>query len=155
MEPKALANLNGTLVSSPVKQSRDVSQTVPSTPAFNRRDSYAWIRTPPEQKSTENGDMDWDQCELTPVPRTPAPEEIHRFAEEIMPETPTAAFTMDDESDLMTARTCPPKNKYGSLGEGVLSPEKDTQVMMRLMAARRKSLQFAPKVGSPLSKTWT
>jgi hypothetical protein len=155
MEPKALANLNGTLVTSPVKQSREAVQTVPSTPAFNRRDSYAWIRTPPEQLEGDADDgeaIDWDQCELTPVPRTPAPEEIHRFVEEIVPETPTVAIHLG-EDDLMM-RTCPPKNKYGELGQGILSPEKDTQVMMRLMAARRKSLQFAPKVASPLSKTW-
>jgi len=154
MEPKALANLNGTLISSSAKQSREPIQPTPSTPAFNRRDSYAWIRTPPDQvQDNENGgDFDWDQCELTPVPRTPAPEEIHRFVENLIPETPTVAINLGDED--LSMRTCPPKNKYSDLGAGVLSPEKDAQVMMRLMAARRKSLQFAPRVASPLSKAW-
>lgn len=33
--------------------------------------------------------------------------------------------------------------------------ERNLGVMMRLNAARRKSLQFAPKVGSPLARSWT
>jgi hypothetical protein len=41
----------------------------------------------------------------------------------------------------------------GSGGEmGWLEEKKDESVMARLMAARRKSLQFAPKVGSPLAR---
>lgn len=54
----------------------------------------------------------------------------------------------------MLTRTCPPKSTsaYSVLGEGVLKREKDEGVLMRLMAARRKSLQFAPKVGSPLAR---
>jgi hypothetical protein len=159
MEPKALANLNGAVVSSPVKVSRETAQTAPHTPSFNRRDSYAWIRTPPENfecGADENGgaSVDWGHCDLTPVPRTPAPEEIQRFAEGIMPGTPTVALNFGQEDELLM-KTCPPKNKYSELGKGVLSPEKDSHVMMRLMAARRKSLQFAPKVASPLSRAWS
>jgi hypothetical protein len=53
-------------------------------------------------------------------------------------------------------RTCPPKRNrsYAEIGAGVLSREKDEGLIQRLMAARRKSLQFAPKIGSPLSKAW-
>ena len=38
------------------------------------------------------------------------------------------------------------------MGARFLSENKDETVMMRLMAARRKSLQWAPKVGSPLAR---
>ena len=45
------------------------------------------------------------------------------------------------------------KGYLGSGGEmGWLEEKKDESVMARLMAARRKSLQFAPKVGSPLAR---
>jgi hypothetical protein len=112
-----------------------------------------WMRTPPEQSDGENGE-NWDDCLLTPVPPTPAPEDIAQYAANITPETPSADADDWTRAALLT-RTCPPKsNPYEGLGEGILSPEKDQQVLMRLMAARRKSLQFAPKVGSPLAKTW-
>lgn len=61
--------------------------------------------------------------------------------------------------------TCPPKKSdrdaFGVDGEGqgeideVLGRrggEGDRGVMARLLMARRKSLQFAPKVGSPLAR---
>lgn len=169
MEPKALASLNGVLMSTPAKtghsnQAREC-HTAPSTPA-NRRDSGLWMRTPeddpsPQDKDAEGEDEDaeWDMSGmLTPVPKTPAPEMIARFAADVTPDTPSEFD--DDESvgasrEELMMRTCPPKSsKYQVMGAGILSPEKDQGVMMRLMAARRKSLQFAPKIGSPLARTW-
>ena len=156
MEPKALANLNGTIVSSPVKEPR-----APNTP-MNRRDSTMWMHTPSEQDENEGNDgdeeLEWSCVLLTPVPKTPAPDAVVRYAAEL-PETPCGAEYDDIDSsptkqELMT-RTCPPKaNPYRDMGAGILSREKDEQVLQRLMAARRKSLQFAPKIGSPLSRTW-
>ena len=161
MEPKALANMNGTLVSSPSKTDvyRDIG-TVLSTP-MNRRDSTVWMHTPSDQGEEEADDIEWSRFILTPVPKTPAPEMIAQYAANL-PETPSGSAGSDDADNdsttklaLMT-RTCPPPkhSEYQDLGEGVLSSEKDEQVLLRLMAARRKSLQFAPRVGSPLSKTW-
>ncbi|TQV96926.1 Breast cancer suppressor protein BRCT [Cordyceps javanica] len=151
MEPKALANKNGTLVSTPAKQ----------TSSYNRRQSGIWIQTPPEQTEGEEqgDDIEWSEFILSPVPKTPTPETISRYATD-GPETPSQG----DKSDLsvsreeMLMRTCPPKpnggGAYDRMGDGVLSPHKDERVLMRLMAARRKSLQFAPKIASPLSKSW-
>ncbi|XP_044715424.1 Breast cancer suppressor protein BRCT [Hirsutella rhossiliensis] len=161
MEPKALANLNGTVVSSPAK---GASSRTPNSPA-NRRDSTIWMRTPSdqdEQGDADDDDLEWSCVLLTPVPKTPAPEAVARYAAEL-PETP---YGDDDEHDddyvdsspagqALVTRTCPPKrNQYRDMGEGILARDKDEQVLMRLMAARRKSLQFAPKIGSPLSRTW-
>lgn len=188
MEPKTLANLNGTLIPTPVRNNNNTpsrassgaAAAVPSTPATNksgsrRRESALWIRTP--EDAIQNGDdgnsflhdegddMDWNACILTPVPKTPAPEAIARFAANINPDTPTTdSFDGDEDplhmqspGDLMT-RTCPPKatasSAFRDMGAGILQREKDEGVLMRLMAARRKSLQFAPKVASPLSKSW-
>ncbi|GAB0137145.1 hypothetical protein EsDP_00005425 [Epichloe bromicola] len=152
MEPKAIANLNGTIVASTNKTSGP-----PSTPK-NRRESTLWMRTPPEQSDEDDEkDLEWSCALLTPVPKTPAPEALAKYASEL-PETPSS----QEDTDLMSptkhillTRTCPLKEgRYHDLGHGILGRDKDEQVMMRLMAARRKSLQFAPKIGSPLARTW-
>jgi len=178
MEPRAIANLNGMLVPTPV---RSVSQgsgprdkQSPSTPVSGRRSSALWIRTPEDNSGEQDGDDDsghedteWNAV-LTPVPKTPAPEAVARYAANLSPATPSDSTVygqdhMDEDDDedsqraaLMT-RTCPPKPAaptFFELGVGILSREKDESVLLRLMAARRKSLQFAPKVGSPLARTW-
>ncbi|KAK7748354.1 hypothetical protein SLS62_008722 [Diatrype stigma] len=169
MEPKALANFNGTLVT-PMKanapQPREC-QTVPNNHVA-RRDSteWQWQHSPSDQDNGE--EVRWEQQHnwgdgdsmLTPVPKTPAPEAIAQYAMDLPPETPAPA-EMDYEEDPLVdgdqllARTCPPKQaRYADLGEGLLNRDKDQSVLMRLMAARRKSLQFAPKIASPLSKAW-
>lgn len=175
MEPRAIANLNGMLVPTPARNNSNAasraSQPAPSTPANGRRASALWIRTPDDNASEEDaeGDIEHEDTEwagaLTPVPKTPAPDAFARYVDNLSPATPTD-FTMDmqdveegnDEEarhEAMMTRTCPPKpTLFLELGEGILSREKDERVLLRLMAARRKSLQFAPKVASPLSKTW-
>ncbi|KAF4983302.1 hypothetical protein FDECE_17333 [Fusarium decemcellulare] len=159
MEPKALANMNGTLVTSPAK---GASRTAPTTP-INRRESTAWMYTPSEpDEDEEMEDHDWSEAILTPVPKTPAPEAVARYAANLAPETPSAGDYDDDDDlddsptkDALLTRTCPPKsNAYREMGAGILRQEKDDHVLLRLMAARRKSLQFAPKIGSPLARAW-
>lgn len=173
MEPKALANMNGMLVSTPARSvSNPIGNrecyTAPRTPK-NRRESSLWMRTP-EDEGTADIDADgepvdedaseWEAGFLMPVPKTPAPEVIARYAANVAPETPSGASEYsedplnDPKAELMT-RTCPPKQPtYYEMGVGILQAQKDEGVLMRLMAARRKSLQFAPKVGSPLARTW-
>lgn len=199
MEPQALLNMNGLVVETPVKQISDPSndmrkcRTAPVTPK-NRRDSSLWMRTPDNECSAEKrrsygaagsngqnetdadsyGEPGWDMMPLlTPVPKTPAPEAIARYAAKIAYTSPhgsdagNSSYYDDDGDDTLhsmqfgqeplVTRTCPPKQRatsYHGLGAGILTREKDEGVLMRLMAARRKSLQFAPKIGSPLSKTW-
>ena len=186
MEPQSLANMNGLVVKTPPKQTltnASVSgrecRTAPATP-MNRRDSALWVRTPEEERSNGDGDNDSDadgygepDWTLTPVPKTPAPEVIARYAANVSPSSPygsdsgsyygaddddttVSSVGYDNQTPLIT-RTCPPKQRavsYNELGAGILSREKDQGVLMRLMAARRKSLQFAPKIASPLSKQW-
>lgn len=155
MEPKALANLNGTLVSSPTKNNNGLT---PGTP-MNRRQSTVWMHTPSDQGEEDKDDVDWSQFILTPVPKTPAPEAVARYAAEV-PETPSPSVgdeeLMNSPADqALLMRTCPPKaSVYQNMGEGIIGRDKDEQVVLRLMAARRKSLQFAPKVGSPLARAW-
>ncbi len=94
---------------------------------------------------------------LTPVPKTPAPEAVARFAAGITPEyVDLDGADSEATREELLQRTCPPKagSIYQDLGEGILAREKDEGVLQRLMAARRRSLQYAPKVGSPLAKAW-
>lgn len=176
MEPRAIANLNGMLVPTPSRHSLGSrgSQTAPSTPANGRRASALWIRTPEgadDQLSDEDEDDDDDsewRAALAPVPKTPAPEAVARYVANLTPATPSDStmytHDMDDDEEnddarraAMLTRTCPPKPAgpmIAGLGHGILSQDKDERVLMRLMAARRKSLQFAPKIGSPLARTW-
>lgn len=178
MEPKALANMNGTLVpnSAPRNTTREC-QTAPTTPApANRRDSGLWMHSPDDLENLGN-DLDLDQFDfdlpvdeewyntapLTPVPKTPAPEAIHRFAMEVTPDTPTTQADdlenvgIDDmmSREHLIQQTCPPKaqHMYKDLGAGILGRERDHNVARRLMDARRKSLAFAPKVSSPLARS--
>ncbi|KAL9946855.1 hypothetical protein D7B24_008913 [Verticillium nonalfalfae] len=141
------------MVTSPTKGSRD-AQTAPNTP-MNRRESTAWEHSPSDL--VEDDDQEW-QTLLTPVPQTPAPDALARYAADLTPGTPTATLSSSDDSPLsepMGMKTCPPKpNAYSEMGHGILDREKDDNVVRRLMAARRKSLQFAPKIGSPLARAW-
>ncbi|MBE3046299.1 hypothetical protein IMZ48_27935 [Candidatus Bathyarchaeota archaeon] len=148
MEPKAIANMNGTLVTSP----KGAPASAPSTP-LGRRASSVWMRTPSDKGDDEDGSV------LTPVPFTPATEAIARFVQNIT-DTPSEGEG-DEEGDesvisedgrKLVMMTCPPKKS--ELKERIFGATRDKSVMERLMAARRKSLQFAPKVGSPLAKAW-
>ena len=147
MEPKAIANMNGTLVPG-AKQ----PASAPSTP-LPRRASSVWMRTPSD-KGDEDEDGHWEHV-LTPVPFTPAPEAIQRFVQGIT-DTPSEGeenrSSTSEDGRKLVMMTCPPK-KSEVRGQ-VFSGERDRSVMERLMAARRKSMQFAPKVGSPLAKAW-
>ncbi|KAK3382958.1 hypothetical protein B0T24DRAFT_672893 [Lasiosphaeria ovina] len=200
MEPRSIANLNGMLVpagnpsaTTPARQTSSSfkgshtaphpSAPAPRTPAYNRRASSLWVRTPEDRghadDDADGSDDDKDDTDgewrgmLTPVPKTPAPEAVARYAAALTPGSLSSLQSCDgeyehgdddddDENDVdrrraaLMTRTCPPKASSSRviLGDGILARDKDQGVLMRLMAARRKSLQFAPKVGSPLAKAW-
>ncbi|KAL6891982.1 hypothetical protein GGI43DRAFT_425260 [Trichoderma evansii] len=152
MEPKTVSNQNGSAVSGSPKERRESSSSSSSPKTPNH--------TSEEQEEKEEEDIEWSNLILTPVPKTPAPEALMKFATETPSNLEDEDEYEDEESpslrreELMT-RTCPPKaQRFVELGGGILSRDSDENVMMRLMAARRKSLQFAPKVGSPLAKMW-
>lgn len=136
--------------------------TVPNN-HVSRRDSTVWMRTPSDHDEDEDApsEHDWDRAVnmLTPVPKTPAPEAVARFAMDVTPDSPsTLSYDDDDgEREQLLMRTCPPKkssNTFTDLGEDFMGQNKNPTFIMRLMEARRKSMQFAPKVASPLSKAW-
>ena len=146
MEPIALANMNG-FTSGP-----SAPQSAPNTP-LTRRSSAVWERTPSEHGDEEE-DGHWEHDILTPVPVTPAPEAIARYVEGITytPSEGEGSVEPSSEKQSLVMMTCPPKKR--GVKEEIFSGERDKRVVERLMAARRKSLQFAPKVASPLSRAW-
>jgi hypothetical protein len=164
MEPRALANLNGTLVPSSTTPSR-MSPTkeflnLPDTPFSSkrgRRESVEWVRSPASPTSDHNAD---ETLILSPVPATPAPETISAYGEEGLygDDTPGGQTPYFLHKEQLVQKTAPAGRRYVDseqderMGAGFLSEKKDESVMMRLMAARRKSLQWAPKVGSPLAR---
>lgn len=171
MEPRAFANLSGTLQPSasttparksmsPIKNPNSFTET-PLTSKSRRRDSVQWVRTPSSTSSGNDGKLGDLKLMLSPVPATPAPELISAYGEEGLygNETPSAQTPYFLKNDQLLQQTAPVR-KFGEFdgeqlgaGRGFLSETKDESVMMRLMAARRKSLQWAPKVGSPLARS--
>lgn len=168
MEPRALAKLNASLAPStpgptrparktmsPVKSTLFVLET-PFTSKAHRRDSVQWVRSPASSagdQSTED-----ETLVLSPVPATPAPEAISAYGEDGIygEETPSAQTPYFLHKEQLVQKTAPPGKRYfdGEGGNGgFLTEKKDESVMMRLMAARRKSLQWAPRVGSPLARS--
>ncbi|KAE8445705.1 hypothetical protein EG329_012884 [Mollisiaceae sp. DMI_Dod_QoI] len=172
MEPRALANLNGTLIPSsattPARNSQYMSPTkeflnldTPVTSKSRRRESVQWVHSP----STSSSGNDEQTLLLSPVPVTPAPETISAYGEEGLygDETPAGQTPYFLHKDQLVQKTAPAGRRFVdteqfegesrvSMGNGFLSEKKDESVMMRLMAARRKSLQWAPKIGSPLAR---
>ncbi|OBT43286.1 hypothetical protein VE00_06927 [Pseudogymnoascus sp. WSF 3629] len=162
MEPRALANMNGTLVSTPGRASSK-EPTAPATarPArIGRRESTQWIRTPRGAEattSTQDQDVemnDYTMAELSPLPTTPSAEALSMYAEHILDneggveETP---YYSGREKEELVMRTVP-ANKMVVRQQDGPSQMGSEALMQRLMMARRKSLQWAPKVGSPLAR---
>jgi hypothetical protein len=185
MEPRALANLNGTLVpSTPGRMSMSPTKeflSLPDTPGLNfstkkdRRETVEWVRSP--NSSTPEAEPHDQTLILSPVPATPAPETLSSMYTEAglygnEAETPGGQTPYFLHKEQLVQKTAPAGRRYvdreqgeqvlgfeggkeylGSGGEmGWLEEKKDESVMVRLMAARRKSLQFAPKIGSPLAR---
>jgi hypothetical protein len=146
---------------SPTKEFLNMSSATPLTSKSRRRDSVEWVRSSPASPSDIGGTGDGDDF-LSPVPATPAPEMISAYGEDGLyggEETPFGQTPYFLHKEQLVQQTAPVKRYFeeedeeqGDRGVGWLSEKKDESVMMRLMAARRKSLQWAPKVGSPLAR---
>ena len=143
---------------SPTKEFLNLPDTPGSVYKSNRRKSTLWVRSP---SSDSDGKDNFIGLVLSPVPATPAPETVSAYAEHILegdsPDGAATPYFLRKEE--LIQRTCPPKRNdaagsfdyldMGNPGEG----GSGEGLMQRLLLARRKSLQWAPKVGSPLAKS--
>ncbi|KAI5808593.1 hypothetical protein DFH27DRAFT_539725 [Peziza echinospora] len=96
-----------------------------------------------------------------PLP-PPSPEEDEDGSDEDASDEDGGAMVLDEDEDLQYTsiaaplppqyHSTPPRAPVNRLGFYVNDPN-NSGLMEKLMLARRKSMQFAPKVGSPLGKT--
>lgn len=140
MEPRALSNINGSLVPSDfsAKRTSELSPTkefLTFSNAASRRVSFAIPA-------------------LSPMPETPTPFN-DGFGDSYTPSegSPTTPYYLSKGAKLVQ-KTCPPKQTQQLLFplSGRIEDQPDETVRRRLLLARRKSLQWAPKVGSPLGR---
>lgn len=157
MEPRALANLGGSLVPA-------CSETPAKTPAadLSPTKEFLTFNTPASRRDT----FVLDPVEISasePLPETPeVPSTPLVTAEDNVLESgsswgsPTTPYYLSKGAELVQ-RTCPPKQMAQECGlfpvSGDVEDQPDESVRLRLMAARRKSLQWASKTRSPLGRT--
>lgn len=158
MEPRALSNVNGTLIKADnsasasssgrragadfgtmgdfMRQTPPLSHGESSTPESNRK--YTVTHTEADQQ----------YCQ---TPRTPGTSGYDFSRLDNIGMSPATPFYLSQKSRLVQ-QTCPPKQtRQGLFSTSSSSDDEPTQKLrFKLEAARRKSLAFKPKVGSPL-----
>lgn len=146
MEPRALSNLNGTLVASTTaaggkRSGADVEEFRRHTP------------TPPlEEPSTPTNNRKYDASyddineRYFQTPKTPG----YGFNIDAIGMSPATPYYLSQRNKLVQ-QTCPPKQlQQGLFPRAGSSEEPSQKLRTKLEAARRKSMAYKPKVGSPL-----
>ncbi|MCJ1464325.1 hypothetical protein MMC07_002938 [Pseudocyphellaria aurata] len=174
MEPKALSNLNGSLIPAATASARTNDHTISPTKEFL---TFGNTPTPPTSRRE------------TFIPHTPTVPSClsHEVTDAVLrdvpsptPSTsPTTPYYLRRGAELVQ-KTCPPKPHHTTGGQsppldpldpssssggpggpsrflffplsGRIEDQPDEAVRHRLMLARRKSLQWVPKVSSPLGR---
>lgn len=147
MEPRALANLNGSLIPAetpskalPVEISPTKEFMTFDTPV-SRRETFEILKQIPstpladvEMNDNDNGAADGEDFNS--------------------PLSPTTPYYLSKGAQLVQ-QTCPPKQSQELFFplSGRIEDQPDAAVRQRLLMARRKSLQWASKVQSPLGRT--
>ena len=148
MEPRALANMNGNLIPASIETPARVSSANEMSPTkefltfdtpASRRDTFVIERqTPQEQESAA--------IPVTPIQATAQGDVLEDGSAWGSPTTP---YYLSKGAELVQ-RTCPPK-RLGFPVSGEIDDQPDETVRRRLLEARRKSMQWASRVRSPLS----
>lgn len=154
MEPRALSNLNGTLVhtaepSTPSASGRRCGADWGTMESFRKITPPIQVPATPEQKSST--------ADLYHIPRTPGYNFANLDAIGMSPATP---YFLSSRAQLVQ-QSCPPKQSQrglfpltkpmSSLLEDDDEDERRKQ-RARMEAARRKTNLFKPSVGSPLGR---
>lgn len=158
MEPKSLLsrNADGTLsaFASPAKFSPPTSlraSTSPtkeflnlSSPAKERRATSSGASTPSPAKADAS-------TKTSTAPLTPARPMSGEYDDDLDDGEPTPYFLHPAR---LVQQTCPPKQSQSLLFpvSGRIDDQTDESVRLRLANARRRSLAWRPRVGSPLSR---
>ena len=150
MEPRALANLNGNLIPATTETPARVSPANEMSPTkefltfdtpASRRDTFIIERqTPQEQEPAV--------APATPIQATAQDDVLDDGSAWGSPTTP---YYLSKGAELVQ-RTCPPK-RMGFPVSGEIDDQPDETVRRKLLEARRKSMQWASRVRSPLGRT--
>lgn len=144
MEPRALANLNGSLVPAETPSKAPAAVISPTkefmtfdTPV-SRRETFEILQQIPSTPVTDV-EMTYDGA---------ADEDFNS------PLSPTTPYYLSKGAKLVQ-QTCPPKQSQELFFplSGRIEDQPDAALRQRLLVARRKSLQWASKVQSPLGRT--
>lgn len=140
MEPRVLSNLNGNLIS---------AEHAPKPPAsLSPTKEFLTFDTPASRRDTFV--IQRPSAPQTPVAATPT---LDLKPDESQWGSPTTPYYLSRGAQLVQ-QTCPPKPTGDRLFplSGRIDDQPDEAVRQRLLAARRKSLQWVPKVASPLGR---
>lgn len=141
MEPRALANFNGSLVPAETP-AREAPADMSPTKEFLTFD------TPVSRRETFEFQV---QAPATPIAEaTPQGELGNDFNSPLSPTTP---YYLSKGAKLVQ-QTCPPKKSHDLFFpvSGKIEDQPNEAVRQRLLMARRKSLQWASKIQSPLGR---
>ncbi|KKK23912.1 hypothetical protein P175DRAFT_0497224 [Aspergillus ochraceoroseus IBT 24754] len=149
MEPRALSNVNGTLVKTSMAGSSAHSRRSGAVENFMRGTtpaSHDDVVTPERTRKDQASHKEGDEKKYWQTPRTPA----YGFNLDSIGMSPATPFYLSQRSKLVQ-QTCPPKETRQGLFSKVATDEEPSQKLKaRLEAARRKSLAFKPAIGSRL-----
>ncbi|KAL8676238.1 MAG: hypothetical protein Q9186_007224 [Xanthomendoza sp. 1 TL-2023] len=146
MEPRALANLNGNLVPAETPITTPTTQEMSPTKEFlnfdtpiHRRETFELQQQAPSTPIAEGGQTD---------------DSAVGYEGSDSPLSPTTPYYLSKGATLVQ-QTCPPKQSQEMFFplSGRIEDQPNEAVRQRLLMARRKSLQWASKVQSPLGRT--
>ena len=156
MEPGRLSNFNGNLIPadfapmkssgvimSPTKEFLNLSSPPPSRRETLGPDSPVFRQ---QFLDTTKDDVT-DKISIAARPETPLGPRSASAGSSFG--SPTTPFYLSKEADLLQM-TCPPKQKFQTILQG--DSDDEERVRQRLIQARRKTLQWAPRVESPLGR---
>ncbi|KAL6716396.1 hypothetical protein ACLMJK_005962 [Lecanora helva] len=152
MEPRALANLNGSLVTA------SDSETSPKSPDMSPTKEFLTFDTPASRRDTFV--IEPAQAQVVSDVAAPSTPGGISANDETLEErsaygSPTTPYYLSKGAKLMQ-QTCPPK-QMAPMGlfpvSGNIEDQPDETVRRRLIEARRKSLQWSSRIRSPLGRT--
>ncbi|KMP06631.1 hypothetical protein CIRG_06312 [Coccidioides immitis RMSCC 2394] len=163
MEPRALGNVNGTVVTLDCSSSSSGSGRSSVDP--ETMEEFMRLSPTPTPRSSRDSSVDSDYNDSEDVLATPKPKRRPRSSM-APPETPGYSYDYDPATSMspttpyylsqgakLMQQTCPPKQlRQGLFPVDGNNEEQTESLRIRLDAARRKSLIWKPKIGSPLGR---
>ncbi|WEW59520.1 hypothetical protein PRK78_004994 [Emydomyces testavorans] len=169
MEPRALGNVNGTLVT--LDSSTSSAGSRGSSIDLETMQEFMRLSPTPTPQSSRGSSVELDYNDTEDLFSTPKPKSKMRpsLSSKALPETPGYNYEYDyDPATAMSPttpyylsqgakliqQTCPPKQLRQGLfpASGNIDEVQNESLRMRLELARRRSLIWKPKIGSPLGR---